>query len=1068
MSSLREFFLYGSLLWLRKIILYSLVSMMILGFVLYFVANSPLVIKKVADTFAPDYHITYSRIYGNALTGIEIDNLAYDDEPLAGHVALRWNPNGLLKKKIIISKLEIESANVDTIKTLVTSFSSDKNESEASESSEPFSFKVGVHHAALSLEPFVEQGITIESVVLDIKDVLYSSSGVAFDHLSLEAESNVTDIILHATMKERKVTVQELDIKDINTLALQTIFMPKSDDNNISTENDTPVTKEESASEDVSENTLIPQWVMIDKVAIHMLPLKYDPVDIRSLNINGSKAVFDVQNLMLQKANIDLNTTTNLSNIYYTTKVKNNQLIGKVVFKPKKKLFEMYEVPIRHEAIGDITLDLNASEKQVVTDLNITMKQLLKAEEGAFNLDIDQLQAQAVYDIKKSSLEAKSSLLLTTPYAQDVRITNLFTMEGNISYSGEIHAKELIGVEAKFVKPLNNLQVLYSGDTKSIDTKISADNLQGTFVSKDFKKADLHLQTKEALLLHEFVELPVELNQTKATLRINAPLSFEENATLSAYVNLHSNVMNMDANISYKNNLEIETVTYIPKESLLRPYSKALKWDSLNPIRTHAALRDDSVDVEMKAGTLKSTANYALNSKEIDGTIELGGLKTNISGKVDKEFSLKTKINSVPALMKSIESVYSVGKIPRIEGSADFSLKVSELNRATVMLDAPKIAYWADKTTEHIVHDLSIEVEANATQVVLQKYALRYQEQKLFSKKPSIVSFTDGNISIAPLWLNDALKVMGIYDTNTSSGEVNATAQKLHIAHEMVELDSQIDLKTVLDGNKTAVTGKIILLGGNIYYDLGQKTYASDSDILIVQELKEEQPSAFMENLSVNVQVESKKPLIYKQGAVDISAKADLSIHKAQQGELMVLGSVEILKGGSYTFEGKRFILDKSHIYFTGNPHKPIVEAIVNYKSLNHLITITVNGTPETLNINFSSVPSLNREQILSIILFDSEGGAGTNSGEDMMKMMGGAMAKSALSNIGIQLDHLAIGAGNSVEVGKKLTDEMTIIYINDIIPVVKLKYEHSSKLESVISADEESQAYDIIYKWDF
>ena len=182
----------------------------------------------------------------------------------------------------------------------------------------------------------------------------------------------------------------------------------------------------------------------------------------------------------------------------------------------------------------------------------------------------------------------------------------------------------------------------------------------------------------------------------------------------------------------------------------------------------------------------------------------------------------------------------------------------------------------------------------------------------------------------------------------------------------------------------------------------------------------------------------------------------------------MVLGSVEILKGGSYTFEGKRFVLDKSYIHFTGNPNKPLIEAIVNYKSLNHLITITVSGAPDTLNINFSSVPSLSREQILSIILFDSEAGAGTNSGEDMMKMMGGAMAKSALSEIGVQLDHLVLGSGNSVEVGKKLSDEMTIIYINDVVPVVKLKYEHSYRMESVISADEESQAYDIIYKRDF
>ena len=41
-------------------------------------------------------------------------------------------------------------------------------------------------------------------------------------------------------------------------------------------------------------------------------------------------------------------------------------------------------------------------------------------------------------------------------------------------------------------------------------------------------------------------------------------------------------------------------------------------------------------------------------------------------------------------------------------------------------------------------------------------------------------------------------------------------------------------------------------------------------------------------------------------------------------------------------------------------------------------------------------------------------------------------------------------------------------IYINDEIPQVRVKYLHTSRLESVISADEESEAYDIVYKRDF
>jgi len=177
---------------------------------------------------------------------------------------------------------------------------------------------------------------------------------------------------------------------------------------------------------------------------------------------------------------------------------------------------------------------------------------------------------------------------------------------------------------------------------------------------------------------------------------------------------------------------------------------------------------------------------------------------------------------------------------------------------------------------------------------------------------------------------------------------------------------------------------------------------------------------------------------------------------------------VTLLDGGSYTFEGKRFVLDESYVHFTGDPSKPLLEITVKYKSVEHLVTIRITGSASSPNIAFSSKPSLSKEQILSLILFDTEGGAGTNSGEEMMKMMGGAMAKSALSNVGIKLDHLVLGEGNSVEVGKKLTDKITIIYVNGEVAEVKMKYQHSKRTESVIGASEVSQSYDIVYKRDF
>ena len=223
-----------------------------------------------------------------------------------------------------------------------------------------------------------------------------------------------------------------------------------------------------------------------------------------------------------------------------------------------------------------------------------------------------------------------------------------------------------------------------------------------------------------------------------------------------------------------------------------------------------------------------------------------------------------------------------------------------------------------------------------------------------------------------------------------------------------------------------------------------------------------------MDNLTIGLQIKTKKPLVYNKDAINIKANVDLGVHKVEHAELLVLGSVEILKGGTYVFQDKTFVLEKSFVHFTGNPNKPLLEITVNYKALNHKVTIKITGSAELPQIDFSSKPALNKEQILSLILFDTVEGAGTNNGDEMMKMMGGAMAKSALNDLGIKLDHLVLGEGNSVEVGKKLTNKITIIYVNDIVSKVKLKYEHSPRTESVIGASEESQSYDIIYKRDF
>ncbi|HFD14026.1 MAG TPA: hypothetical protein ENJ34_01845, partial [Epsilonproteobacteria bacterium] len=66
MSSIKNILVLAPILWIRKVLLYLIIVLVGLGLLVYFLANSPLAIKKAVDTFAPDYNITYESIKGNA------------------------------------------------------------------------------------------------------------------------------------------------------------------------------------------------------------------------------------------------------------------------------------------------------------------------------------------------------------------------------------------------------------------------------------------------------------------------------------------------------------------------------------------------------------------------------------------------------------------------------------------------------------------------------------------------------------------------------------------------------------------------------------------------------------------------------------------------------------------------------------------------------------------------------------------------------------------------------------------------------------------------------------------
>lgn len=1027
---------------------------------IYFAANSPWVIQKAAEKFAPQYGISYKGLTGNVFTGIEIAEPSYQGKPLADKITLKWNPNALLHKQIAVTKLQIEKANVDTIEKFVSSFESN----EPKEDSKPFGFTVAVENLSISLDTFVRNAIAVRDCFVGAQKVVYRHDALEVENAILSADTNITKLSLEANFLNQILQIESLSLENVDTEALETIVASMQSaavEENAAAEN-------KNNLERVEPSPFVPKYVKLHQADISLLPRSFESLKIDRFALKGENVVLDTEKLSAEQGILDLNMTANVGDAFYRGKIRQNTLMGKLNVIPSAALYDIYKLPIRKEAITNIAMDINISKEEAVADLNTKAIRLLDQKEGGLNVDVDDLRSHAVYKIGSKTLQIDSQLLATTPYAKGVSLTNTLKIDKTIRYSGKIQAKTVTDIDPKLAKLLESPVLAYEGNISSLQAQLESGNIKGDFNLSEFKKGRLHLETKEALKLSEIIELPSELQETKGKITVDMPLEFDANATVSGKARIDSNLVNIDADVLYKKTLQVNLESSIPQNSLLKTYNKAVKWENLSPLKAKVVWDKKTIDTKIDAKTLQADALYAFEGSAVKGKVSLGGMQAKIDGSTDKTLMADIKAHSLQTLMKDLQSVYTFEEIPKIEGSANLRAEITELKRVDLLLSSPKISYQADSKTTYNLTDIALKSRLETSKITLENYRVTYDNQKFFATKPSTVQMDKETFRIEQLWINDQIKTTGFYNTKTLKGEFATTADSLHISHEVVEFDSKVNLKTLLDGNKTNIAGDVTLLGGNVYYDMSQKSFASDEDIVMVQDIKKKKQSPFMDNLSAAIQIKTQKPLIYKQGDIDIAIDANLLVYKAEHAPLSLIGTVEIPKGGTYRFEKKKFVFDKSYLYFTGNPNKPMIEAKVKYRALHHLITIAASGSPDAPIINFSSSPSLTKEEILSVILFDSEAGAGTHNGDDMMKMMGGAMAKSVLVNAGVKIDHLVFGEGNSVEVGKRLTDKITIIYVNDEVSSVKLQYRHTPHTESVIEASEISQSYDIIYKTDF
>lgn len=1023
-------------------------------------------------------------VYSNS--GIDIDKalLRVDSNITNIDIAL-----SLSDRVVNISQISLLDIDAKAIQAIVESLPSDTNSSDANSNTKESETKknstlfdnvlipqrISIDSLKVAVLPMEYPQATIDkaqigssNISVNLVDVVGQRAGaIDVKGLSVEIDTNLSKLSLLSSLKNDVVTIEKLSISDIDTIALTQIALPK--DSTATDENQTATNSQakKESSDNNKTNPLIPKTLMIKEVEIAILPATYDPITVNSAEINASKIEVDIASLVAKEGIIDINISTTLANLTQHASIKDNHLESTGSIEILKKLYDTYSIPIRDGAIGQIPIAISANENSAKVEIPIEGERLLIAKDGEFNIESLHLSNTILYQIPESKLSIESSGGVSTPYAKDIELHNMVSLiDGEVRYSGEVIPGKLENIDANYTKPIDDLNISYEGNASSVVAHIDSADIKGKFISPNFKEANLTISTKSPILINDIIKLPKELQEGRVGVDIYLPLDFAHITPLKAEASIKSNIVNIESNILYDKDIKVTTKSTFPKDTLLKGYGKELNLDALNPLVANVTVaKDIAVDIESQA--IKSKVKLNQESRDIDGNLMIGGAKFIFDGNLDGNVTLHNQIGSIKELTQHINSIYSF-EAPPLDGDLKLSLVLSQMKDIRLNLYSKSLSYKASRTTDYIVDDTMVSLGFANSTLQLQGYHTTFQKQRIFATKPSIVSIKGDSVEISPLWVNDQLKIKGEYNMTKKSGKIVAMANPLTISHEMIDLDSKIDIETLLDGNKTDINGTITLQGGNLHINMDKKSFASDSDILIVQDMKAEKPSPFMDNLTALIKVDTDKPILYKTKDADVKVRSDMQIQKAPKGPIYILGTAEIESGSYYSFQGKKFLFKKSIIAFTGDVAKPILDIKAVYNSLHYEITIQVTGSPETPNIIFSSIPRLSREQILSVILFDSEDAGDGSSGDDMMKMMGGAMAKSALSNVGIKIDHLSLGSDGSVEVGKKISEKITIIYVKDEVAGAKLQYDYSRDIKAVISTDSESSGADIIYKREF
>ncbi|WP_321492273.1 translocation/assembly module TamB domain-containing protein [uncultured Desulfobacter sp.] len=260
-----------------------------------------------------------------------------------------------------------------------------------------------------------------------------------------------------------------------------------------------------------------------------------------------------------------------------------------------------------------------------------------------------------------------------------------------------------------------------------------------------------------------------------------------------------------------------------------------------------------------------------------------------------------------------------------------------------------------------------------------------------------------------------------------------------------MELSSQLTWAGTLE--KSNLTGQIDIFEGTYYkdVDLSLLSIAAQTTKKSRPRIREPGPE-FLKTIGLNIYVTRREAIAVDNNLATMSISPNLSVRGTAYAPS--LDGRAVVDEGTITFQKATFEITEGAIDFI-NPYKIEPEITVTSETTisSYTITLSVTGTPDDLDLKFSSEPAVSDADILSLIAFGKttgEMGSGDSEGDTVSaatiaKLLADPLSEkiketTGLSEVSFSMEDEENGTtGVHVSLGADLSRQFSVSYGMDI-----------------------------------